>query len=187
MALTSREQKIMYLAIGAVVILILNAYVLEPVLNKRAEVRQTRLTLQAEVDQSLSTLERKKVLQKRWEEMQQDGLGNDVQAAEAMVYRYLRESSDRAGLELGSIQPERLTTETQLGEIDFVLSATGSMQSVTQFLWNLETATIPLKIKSYQLGSKNEMAQAMTIQVVLSTVYMKDQPAEKKESKNEIG
>jgi hypothetical protein len=182
MALTSREQKIMYLAIGSVVLLILNAYVLEPILNKRSEVRQTRQALQAGVDQSLSTLKRKKLLQKRWDEMQQAGLGNDVQAAEAMVYRYLRESSDRARLELGSIQPERLVTENRLREIDFVLSATGSMQSVTQFLWSLETATIPLKIKSYQLGSKNEMAQAMTIQVVLSTVYIKDQPAKEKES-----
>jgi hypothetical protein len=182
MALTRREQKILYLAVAAVAFLIFNAYILNPVLDKRAETRQSRLALESQVNQSLATLERKKMLQKRWAEMQQDGLGNDVQAAEAMVYRYLRESSDRAGLELGSVQPDRLITESQLGEIDFVLSATGSMQSVTQFLWSLETATIPLRIKSYQLGSKNEMAQMMTIQAVLSTVYVKDQPAKKEES-----
>jgi hypothetical protein len=182
MALTSREQKIMYLAVGAVVLLILNAYVLEPILDKRAEVHQTRLDLQAEVDQALATMKRKKLLQRRWSEMQQAGLGSDVQKAETMVYRYLEESSGKSGLELGSVQPDRLTTESQLGEIDFVLSGTGSMQSVTQFLWNLETADIPLKIKSYQLGSKNEKALAMTIEVVLSTVYIKDQQAKEKES-----
>lgn len=182
MALTRREQKIMYLAVAAVAFLILNAYILDPILNKRAETHQTRLALQTQVDQSLATLDRKKKVQKRWAEMQQDGLGSDVQAAEAIVYRYLRESSDRARLELGSVQPDRLIAESQLGEIDFVLSATGSMQSVTQFLWSLETATIPLKIKSYQLGSKNETAQVMTIQAVLSTVYVKNQPAKKKES-----
>jgi len=182
MALTNRERIIMYLAIGAVALLIFNAYFLEPILDKRAEVSQTRLALQAQVAQSQSTLKRKEMLQESWAEMKQNGLGYDVQAAEAMVYRYLRESSDRARLELGSVQPERLATETQLGEIDFVLSATGSMQSVTQFLWSLETANIPLKIKSYQLGSKNETAQVMTIQAVLSTVYIKDQPADEKES-----
>jgi len=182
MALTGREQKIMYLALAAVVFLILNAYILDPILNKRDEIRQTRETLQAEVDKALTTLDRKKKLQERWAEMQDNGLGNDVQKAEAMVYRYLRDSSERARLEMGSIQPDRLSTQGQLGEIDFVLSATGSMQSVTQFLWSLETANIPLKIKSYQLGSKNETAQEMTIQAVLSTVYVKDQSQEEKES-----
>lgn len=182
MALTRREQKILYLAVASVGFLIFNTYILNPILNKRAEAHQTRLALESEMEQSLATLERKKMVQQRWSQMQQDGLCNDVQAAEAMVYRHLRESSDRAGIELDSVQPDRLNTEGRLGEIDFVLSATGSMQAVTQFLWRLETATIPLKIKWYQLGAKNEMAQVMTLQAVLSTVYVKDQPAKEKES-----
>jgi len=182
MALTSRERKIMYLAVAAVVLLLFNAYVLDPILNKRAQVAQSRMDLQLQVDQSLATLKRKKLLQRRWAEMQQAGLGSDVQKAEAMVYRYLEESSEQSGFELGSVQPDRLITESQLGEIDFLLSGVGSMQSVTQFLWSLETTDIPLKIKSYQLGSKNETAQAMTIQIELSTVYVKDQPVKEKES-----
>lgn len=180
MALTSREQKIMYLTVASVVFLIFNTYILEPVLDKRAETSQTREALQLQVDQSLATLQRKKLLQKRWTQMQQAGLCSDVQKTEAMVYRYLEKSSERSRLELGSVQPDRLATESQLGEIDFVLSGTGSMQSVTEFLWDLETATIPLRIKSYQLGSKNEIAQVMTIQIELSTVYIKDQPAEER-------
>lgn len=179
MVLTNRERKIMYLTVAAVVLLIFNTYVLEPILDMRAEAAQIRQTLQAQVDQSMTTLKRKKILQKQWAQMQQDGLGSDVQKAEAMIYRYIKESSERSGLELGSVQPDRLITVNELGEIDFVLSGTGSMQSVTQFLWSLETATIPLKIKSHQLGSKNETAQVMTIQIELSTVYMKDDPAEK--------
>ena len=182
MALTSRERKVMYLAVAAVVLLLFNAYVLNPILDKRAEVAQTCNDLQNQVEQSQTTLDRKDQLQGRWDEMCQAGLDSDVQKAEAMVYRYLEKSSERSRFELGSVQPDRLTTESQLGEIDFVLSGVGSMQSITQFFWNLETAEIPLKIKSYQLGSKNEMAQEMTIQIELSTVYVKDQPAEEKES-----
>lgn len=180
MALTNREQKIMYLTFASVVFLIFNTYILEPILDKRAEASQVRKTLEFQVDQSLTTLKRKKLLQKRWTQMQQAGLCNDVQKAEAMVYRYLEKSSERSGLELGSVQPNRLVTESQLGEIDFVLSGTGSMLSVTEFLWDLETATIPLRIKSHQLGSKNEIAQVMTIQIELSTVYVKDQPVEER-------
>ncbi len=182
MALTGREQKIMYLAIAAVVLLIVNTYVLDPILQKRTQASEACQEMKSQVEQAQATLQRKKLLQRRWADMQKSGLGADIQKAEAMVYRYLEESSEDSGLELGSIQPDRLTTETRLGEIDFVLSGTGSMRSVTQFLWSLETAAIPLKIKSYQLGSKNEMAQVMTIQIELSTVYLKDNSEEEKES-----
>ena len=182
MALTGRERKIMYLAIAAVLLLIVNTYVLDPILENRAQAGQTCRQMKAQVEQAQTTLHRKKLIQRRWADMQQSGLGSDIQKAEAMVYRYLDESSANSGLELGSVQPDRLTTETRLGEIDFVLSGTGSMRSVTQFLWSLETATIPLKIKSYQLGAKNETAQVMTVQIELSTVYLKDNFEEEKES-----
>lgn len=182
MALTVRERKIMMLTVAAIFILVLNQYVLSPVLRKRSETRQARQDIAAQVEQSLTALDRKKVLQQRWTQMQDNGLGTDVQKAEAMVYRCIEDASARSGLELGSIQPDRLSTEGKLGEIDFVLSGTGSMASVTRFLWSLETPQIPLKIKSYQLGSKNETAEDMTIQIELSTVYVNDETKQKEES-----
>lgn len=182
MALTRREQIILYITIVSVVLLIVNAYVLEPLLTKRAETAADKLQLQGDVEQALATLDRKRLLTRRWAEMQDAGLGADVQKAEAMVYRYLEDISGRASLELGSVQPDRRATEGRLGEIDFVVSGTGSMQAVTRFLWHLETADIPLRVKSFQLGAKNEAAEAMTIQIELSTVYIKPQPAAEKEA-----
>jgi len=182
MVLTSRERKILYLTIAAVAAFILNVYVLEPLMDKRAEANKTCTELKTQVEQAQATLQRQKRIRPRWEQMQQDGLGHDPQKAEAMVYRYLEETSEQSGLELGSIQPDRIATESKLGEIDFILSGTGSMRAVTQFLWDLETAAIPLKINAYQLGAKNETAEVMTIQLELSTIYIKDEPAQKKES-----
>lgn len=174
MALTIRERRIMIGAVSAVVILVANHYVFSPVMARRAETKQLRIDLEDQVEQSQTVLGRKDVLHQRWTQMQENGLGTDVQKAESMVYRFIEDASASSGLELGSIQPDRRKAETQLGEIEFVLSGAGSMRSVTRFLWNLETAQIPLKIKSYQLGSKNETAQEMTVQVTLSTVYLNE-------------
>lgn len=182
MALTDRERKIMIIALGAVLILVANQYILTPVMQKRSEAKQTRVELAAQVEQSLAALERKKILRQRWAQMQDDGLGKDVQKAESMVYRYIEDSSSRSGLELGSVQPDRVSAEDKLGKIDFVLSGTGSMAAVTRFMWELETANIPLKVKSYQLGSKNETAREMTLQMELSTIYLKDESQSKEES-----
>ena len=182
MALTDRERKIMILTVAVVLLLVLNQYVLSPIMQKRSEARQIRQDKAAQVEQSLSALSRKKILRHRWAQMQENGLGSDVQKAESMIYRCIEDSSAKSGLELGSIQPDRLSTEGTLGEIDFVLAGSGSMASVTRFLWNLETAEIPLKVKSYQLGSKNETAEDMTIQVELSTVYINEETEQEEES-----
>jgi len=182
MALTDRERKIMILAIGAVLILVLNHYVLSPIMEKRSQAREMRSQMQSQVEQSLAALSRQKILRQRWTQMQESGLGSDVQRAEAMVYRFIEDASGRSGFELGSVQPDRIAAEGDLGEIDFILSGTGSMQSVTRFLWNLETAQIPLKVRSYQLGSKNETAEEMTLQVELSTVYLIEQNDQTEES-----
>ncbi len=181
MALTARERKMMIIAVAAVVFLVSNKYILSPILDKRSEDKEIRQELEAELDRSQTMLERKKLQQRRWIQMQEDGLGRDIQKAESMVYRYIETSSYRSGLELGSIQPDRLSNDGKLGEVEFVLSGTGSMASVTRFLWDLETARIPLKIKSYQLGSKNEKAEVMTVQVELSTVYAKEKNKAEKE------
>ena len=65
MALTSRERKILYLTVTAVVVFILNAYVLEPMLDKRAEAGKTCMELKAKVEQSQATLQRQKLLRRR--------------------------------------------------------------------------------------------------------------------------
>jgi hypothetical protein len=174
MALTARERKIMIFAVGAVLILLLNHYAITPIMDKRDQARQDREEKTAQVNKAESALNRKGVIQERWNQMREAGLGSDIQKAEAMVYRFLEDSASRSGLVSGAIQPDRRQSEGQIGQIDFVMSGTGSMQAVTRFLWSLEMAQIPLKIKSYQLGSKDESAREMTIQVELSTIYLKE-------------
>jgi Tfp pilus assembly protein PilO len=172
MALTNRERMIMIFAVAAIGILLGDRYVLSPILEKRAQTRQIRQTLQTDVQQSLAALQRKKLLQQRWTQMQDAGLSYNVETMEGRLFRHLEESSGRAQLLLTAIQPDRPMVRQQLGEIDFMVSGTGSMAAVTQFLWEIETASLPLKIKSLQVGAADENASQMTVQFKLSSIYL---------------
>jgi hypothetical protein len=172
MALTNRERMIMIIAGLAIGTLVFDKYILTPVLNKRSEMTLQKDNLQAEVEQAKSTLRRQQTLQKLWDQMQEAGLSNDIQAIEGKLFRHLDESSYQTGLQLTSIQPERLQTQGQIGQIEFMVSGTGSMDSVTRFLWNIEMAEIPLKINSLQLGANNENALQMSLQLQLSSIYL---------------
>ncbi|MCI0498148.1 MAG: hypothetical protein L0Y36_00500 [Planctomycetales bacterium] len=172
MALTNRERMVMIFAAAAIAILLGDRYALSPILEKRAHTRQTREALQTEVKQSLAALERKKLLRQRWSQMQEAGLSYQIETIEGRVFRHLEESSGRAHLLLTAIQPDRPTTSQQFGEVDFMVSGSGSMAAVTQFLWDIETSALPLKIKSLQIGAADENASQMTLQLKLSSIYL---------------
>lgn len=172
MALTNRERLIMILAGLAVAILIADRYVLGPIFEKRSQAAQLKQNLQADVEKAQSTLQRRKVIGKRWSQMQQDGLSGNIEVIEGLLFRRLEESSQRSRLLIDSIQPERLMKEGRIGQIEFMVSATGTMDAVTRFLWDIEMAEIPVKIDSLQLSSNNENATQMSLQLTLSSIYL---------------
>lgn len=93
-------------------------------------------------------------------------------AAESQVLHALGRWAGETGLGLVSLQPERLTEETLLPEIEFRASGTGSMATVSRFLWRLETAEIPLRIKGLQLTSRKDGQDDLSLQLTFSTLYV---------------
>ena len=104
--------------------------------------------------------------------MQRAGLTDRTEIIERLLFRLLEESSANSGLLLTSIQPDRQTNQPPLGEIELLVSGTGSLAAVTAFLWDIETAQIPLMIKSLQLGAKDENASQVSLQVKLSSIFL---------------
>lgn len=182
MALTTRERYIMIAAFIAVGILVLNSMVLVPVSERRSLAKQEREDLSVDWTKAKNVLERKDLLENRWKKMQKSGLSNDIENTESTILRFLKECSSDNNLSLSSIQPERLSSKDDLGEIDFILSCTGDMYAVTEFLSDLETGDVPIKLKTVQLGSKDESGALMTLQLKLSSIYINDQKEEKEQS-----
>jgi Tfp pilus assembly protein PilO len=181
MALTRRERIIMLLSIVAVFLLAADRYILSPVLEKYSQTQQTKEQLKAQLEQSTSAIKRKEILQQKWEQMKQAGLGGDFAAVESNVLRYIKDSSLKHNLVLSSVQPERIENDSDIREIEFIVSGTGSMYAVTHFLWDMETASLPLKAKTFQLGANDENADQMSLQIKLSSIYVAPKSGQKDE------
>lgn len=182
MALTSREKIALILAIVAVAILVSDRYVLTPLFQKRSENKQLSQSLAAELEQSLSVMQRRKQLQVRWDQMQKDGLTSQAGQTESLVMRFLQESSRQSGLLLTSLQPEHSESAKDFGQIEFFISGSGDLRQVTQFLWQLETASLPVKIKTFQLGAGDENASQMSLQMTLTSIYINQTAAKSGET-----
>jgi len=172
MVFTKREKAIIAATIAALCLLVLDLYVLTPLLEKRAAAKESQARLVAELEQASSILERSRLLRPKWQRMLADGMQRDPAEAEAQLLRCLRDWADQAGVELSSLRPERSVEPSELPEVVVHSAGTGSMEAVSRLLWRVETAGIPVKIKMLQLGSRKDGTDDLSLHLKLSTLCL---------------
>lgn len=172
MVLSKRERYFAIVAILVVALLVGDRYIMTPFLDRRAKVEAERQSLLAEMEQARSLFKRRKLMEQKWQEMVSGGLESDASKAESQVLHAVRNWSQECGLVLSSVKPERVVGEGNLQEIAFMVAGTGTMSSVGQFLLRVETASLPIKIKDFQLGSRKEDADDLSLQLRLSALYL---------------
>ena len=172
MVFTKREKNIIAVTIGVVCLLVMDFYVLTPLLSKRAAAQTDKARLLAELAQARNLLKRRQLLGPKWRSMLYDGMRRDPAEAESQLLRSLRNWSTEAGVKLSSLRPERSTEKTELPEVTIHVAGTGSMAAVSQLLWQIETARVPVKVKMMQLGSRKEGTDDLSVHLKLSTLYV---------------
>ena len=171
MVFTKRDRTIIAVTIAAVCLLVLDWYVLTPVLDGRQAVRAERDRLVAKMAQDRALLKRRELLGPKWD-MVSGGIRRDPAEAESQVLRSIRSWSTDTGVRLSSLRPERSTEKTELPEITVHVAGTGSMMAVSRLLWRIETAKIPIKIKMLQLGSRKDGTDDLSLHLRVSTLYL---------------
>lgn len=171
MVLTKRERMILIATLVCVGLLIVSEFIVDPVQGKLDEMEAERQQLQVELEEAQVLMSNRGAMQRRWNTLVSDGLRNDAEA-ESKVLGALREWSDDAGLALSSIKPDRVTSDQGLQEMIFTVAGKGTLESVSRFLWEIETAALPAKIRDMQLGSGSESDGMMSLQLHLSVLYL---------------
>jgi hypothetical protein len=102
--------------------------------------------------------------------MQAGGLGQDVSSAESQALQAIVNWTQAARLNLTALKPERASTQGQFQVIGFRIVATGPMRSISQLLWSIETAALPLRVTDFQITPRKEGTDDLTVQIGVSTI-----------------
>jgi len=184
MVLSKRERIILIVTILVVGALVVDKLIFGPVKGRLDELEVRRQQLLAEVGEAQALFERQRLLEPRYRMMLSDGFRSDTEA-ESRVLRALREWSQTAALTLSSVKPERVASDKGLKEMTFSVAGTGTLHSVSQFLWYIETAALPIKVKNMQLGLASESGDSMSLQLRLSALYVGAEPKRSEEEQPE--
>ena len=187
MGLSKRERTILIAALASVGLFVAVKFVVDPVQAKRNELESQRQQLQGDLNEADLLIGNHGRMQKKWNAMLSDGLRNETEA-ESRILDALRQWSAAANMALSSIRPERISSDKGLQEMIFTVAGRGTLDSVARFLWQIETAALPVKIKDMQLGSSSESGDSMSLQLHLSALYLgtqKKAEAGQREAENE--
>jgi hypothetical protein len=161
MILSKREHKIGLITIGVILILLLDRFLLTPYLKKREELILEKENLVVELKNSRKTLSQWKDISPNWENLT-NIKGED---SEYGVINALRKWAEESGASISLLKPEGENKKSKLNEQIYQVVGTGSMRSISEFLWRMESSQLPLKIKNLQLAVRREGIDDLTLQV----------------------
>ena len=170
MVLSKRERIIFWSTLSVILLLVIDRLVITPAMDKFDAVSKEKSDLEVSVHEMNELRDQRKPMAQRWQTMLDTGLTDGPSAAESYVFHALNEWENQCRIDLTAITPQRATAVEGLQEVSFTIAGKGTLETVSEFLWLVEQAEMPVKITSLTLGSTNASGQEMTLTLKISVL-----------------
>ncbi|MDK2971071.1 MAG: Type secretion system protein subtype b [Candidatus Sumerlaeota bacterium] len=165
-----RRRLLLILAACGLGVLLLDAVVVRPLLaiwDKQAAriVQRTQ-----DIERGTALLEREEDIAARWKEMRESSLPADTARAEALVLDAMTKWASASGLSISSVRPRWVEMKDVGDRFEIRLSAEGDIAALTRFLFELETAKLPLYLDETQIRARDENGRSLGVDLVFSAL-----------------
>jgi len=176
----NRQQLLTILTLTAIGLLVLDKIV-SPPLTKMWNDRSARIaTLQKQVKEGEILRHRKDSLRSRWAQIQSGTLSNDTTAAEQQLFAGLNRWSQLSGISIVNIAPTwKQGSDAAYKTLECRVDASGSIDRLSQFMYELETDPLALKVQSVEMTSKDNNGSVIGLGVQVSGLVLTQQEPKK--------
>jgi hypothetical protein len=161
---------IFWTTLSILLLLTADKIVITPAMARLDAISQKKADLQVEVHEMKELFRQRRDMAERWSTMQKTGLTDSPSAAESYVFHALDKWESQSRIDLTAITPQRATAVEGLQEVSFTIAGKGTLETVSQFLWLMEQAEMPVKMTNLTLGSTNASGQEMTLSLKISVL-----------------
>ncbi len=180
MNLNKRERLLGILVASALLLLLLDSYVLTPYFDGLDALAQQIETLQKDYNRKKLLSERVDLLESRYKEAMDGGLGNLSQAQESAVLHALRAWASESRVSISIIRPERVKDKDLFELLPISFSAEGRLQNMSAFLNKTQQSVLPLRIDTILIGSKQGGTDELRCNIELSVLCKKTSESKSK-------
>lgn len=165
----NRQRLLVILAGAAVLLLVLDRIVFTP-LTKSWEARSAEIArLTKDVAAGRGVVERGPRTQALWREMESQALPKDPAQAEQDLISAFDRWGRETRIELSSIKPQwKRGTSDRYSLLECRVDASGSLATLTRFLYEVEHSPLALRIESLELTTRDPQGQRLTLALLVS-------------------
>jgi hypothetical protein len=136
--------------------------------------------LEKSVAAGKGTLSRADQIERRWADMQANALPKDPAQAEQDVISAFDRWGRANNIELSSIRPQWKRGGTdKYSLLECRVDATGTIPTLSRFMYELERSPIALRVDSVELTSRDDSGQKLTLGLIVSGLRLS--PLERKQ------
>jgi hypothetical protein len=184
--ISTRERRIAWVAGIVIGAFALDSLIVSPLLDRQTSAQARVVNATQQLDRADGLFKNKLKAQEVWNEMAGDTLKVDPPQAESQLLNSARDWAQTAGLSLTSLKQERMELEQGFGKITVRASATGDMQALGRFLYEIQSAAIPVRVVDITVNSRREGTDDLTVQVGLATIYRPPAAPDPRGSRREV-
>jgi Tfp pilus assembly protein PilO len=168
MKIENRQQFLIVLTAVLFALLIGNSMIYNP-LARLWSARSAQIAgLSKQVKDGNNLIKRESVLRSRWSGMTANALPANTALAENQVLTALTAWSRASSAEVTSIMPQWKNDSTNYMTFNCRMEASGTLGSLSQFIYNIEKGPMALKLDSVELSAHNDTGQQLTLGLQIS-------------------
>lgn len=166
----SNRQKFLVIgAVAAVALLLGDSVIVTPLTNAWRSRSAEIAKLQKNVVEGRGMIARANSTQARWKEMQEQALPKDPAQAEQDLLSAFDRWGKASNAELGSVKPQwKRGANSKYSLLECRVDASGSLATLTRFLYEVEKSPLALRIDSIELTSRDDFGQKLTLGLLVS-------------------
>ena len=168
----NRQQLLIVLTIAVAGLFVADLVVFEPLLKMWSARQHEIASLRAQVRDGNLLVKRGDGLRSRWQDMQSNALPADTSLAGQQVLGALYNWSRSSGAEITSIMPQWKNDSTNYMTLNCRVEASGTMGTLSQFLYNVEKGPTALKVDSAEVSAHDATGQQLVLTLQISALAL---------------
>jgi Tfp pilus assembly protein PilO len=175
MKIENRQQFLIVLTIAVAALFVGDRLVFEPLAKWWKARAVTVAGLRQQVNNGRLLLKREQAILSRWDQMRTNTLPADASLAEQQALKAFDNWSQESAVSLTSITPQWNNDATNYMTVDWRVEATGDLDTLTRFLYDIENSPMALKLESVNLSARDDTGQQLTLGLQISGLALTSQ------------
>jgi hypothetical protein len=172
MEIKNRE-KFLAILVGICVLVWLGDTLLVSPLVASWKSRTARIAdLKKSIENGSLLISRQETIEGRWDQIKTNTFPNTESLADGVMLKAFYRWAQDSGITVASVKPQWKETDDDYTSLECRADATGNMETIKHFLYEMEKDPLALKVESVEITSRDDTGQQLSLVVQLSGLVL---------------